>query len=152
MIKRRLENKRPFTPSDGFTTIEQSKRVEAAGIDPDTADFVYFEPHKTNRPEFIDGDKKVSDMRKAIKSIGIQTTYNAIPCWSLGRLLKVIPVAVEFKDQTVPGLQPLIMYPNTEVRYENGYDDVSFRSDDGLVECAVLAIERLSEKLNLEDK
>ena len=145
MIKIRTNNAKAFIPSDGFTTIEQSKRVEAAGIDPDTADFVYFEPHKTDRPEFIDGDKKVSDMRKAIKSIGIQTAYNVIPCWSLGRLLEVMPTAVELEGQTVGTLQTLAVYPNTEVRYENGYDDLSFRSDSGLVECAVLAIEAINK-------
>ncbi len=80
-----------------FTTQEQSKRLLELGVPADSADCYYTDRHMTIwvRSEFdkIDWNAKVGDK------------YFFLPCWSAGRLIKIIgichqPIPTEMRIAT----------------------------------------------------
>ncbi len=61
----------------GWTSLDQSKKLVEAGLDPDTADMFYiFDPF-------------VQDI--AGLGIGVPEEKEDIPCWSLGALIELMP-------------------------------------------------------------
>ena len=118
---------------DGLTTHTQASRLMRAGANSATADF--YIPQEGATP--------------MVATLSLEEHRAYYPCWSLGRLLQVLPQTVRLENQVSDTALMLVVYPNNEIRYENGYDDLSFRSGSGLVECAVLAIETLN-KLNIK--
>lgn len=59
----------------GWCSLEQSKKLIEAGLEPDTADMYYY--YKDSVPQIT--DKQINNSR----------FYT--PCWSLGRLIKLMP-------------------------------------------------------------
>ena len=116
-------------PYNSFTTVIQVSRLIHAGVNPASADM--YIPQEDTTPRII--------------TMSLEEHNAYYPCWSLGRLLQVLPQTVRLEDQVSDAALTLVVYPNNEIRYENGYDDLSFRSDHGLVECAVLALEALNK-------
>lgn len=73
-----------------YTTIEQSKELVELGLNPDSADMV------------IVKDNTYCNALSAFNGVTLCQNYNEIkdktnyiPCWSLGALLKVMPISIE---------------------------------------------------------
>ena len=106
-----------------YTSLEQSKRLIAAGLDPNTADMHHWE----SEGKIYTYDGKCSDP-------------NGIPCWSVGALIDVLPTAVsnEFGD-----IFELVIKKYDEsdysVRYKDRYTAAPVFAVDSehLVDCLV---------------
>ena len=92
----------------GWTTIEQSKKLIEAGLDPNTAD-MYYQSTLPKSGKFLH-NPTIGNPCEALKwynlgytksgKIGVTFEEFCIPCWSLGALLKLMPKENEnpFKD------------------------------------------------------
>lgn len=69
----------------GWTSLEQSKKLVAAGLDPDTADMYYFKDQLSLIYENVNY-KNIFDL---FSDDGMSN--NLTPCWSLGALIELMP-------------------------------------------------------------
>ena len=107
----------------GWTTLEQSKKLVEAGLDPNTADMFYtsLNMHKTpwvwnSKPFLHPAD---------------------VPCWSLGRLIELMPESVNWRKLVIT--KPYIAYVNLEEWVYSGHSYFE-ACDDTLIENAVATI------------
>jgi len=70
----------------GLTSIEQSKKLVEAGLDPNTADMWWVALN------WLETKYNVK-----VKQEGINQPENAVPCWSLGALIGLLPKTIETK-------------------------------------------------------
>lgn len=90
------------------TTIEQSKSLIEAGLNPDTADMVWlFEPLIGDYTEF-----------PVFKLKPNATEKEDIPCWSTGALIELLPKTIRRKCMDYP----LHIYPNPDSSYDIEYN------------------------------
>ena len=68
-----------------YTTIEQSKKLVELGLNPDTADMQWF----------LEDDYGIVQIKENLSDWGGDC---AIPCWSLGALLELMPKIQEYDD------------------------------------------------------
>ena len=115
-----------------YTSLEQSKRLIAAGLDPNTADMVWTY------------EDMIEDYFPYIGLVPIQE--KDLPCWSVGALIDVLPSAVsnEFGDifELVIKKYDVSDY---SVRYKDCYTAAPVFAVDGehLVDCLVETLLRL---------
>jgi len=76
----------------GWTSLEQSKRLVEAGLNPYTADMYYYDKDEIPRIFFI----KEAEM--SVKS-KMKTTKLYNPCWSLGKLISLMPKSIPHGDE-----------------------------------------------------
>lgn len=69
----------------GWTTLEQSKKLIEAGLDPNTADMYYYKDQLC----LIYGDSNYNNIFELFDSDGVSS--NLTPCWSLGKLIELMP-------------------------------------------------------------
>ena len=69
----------------GWTTIEQSKKLVEAGLNPDTADMSYLGSNNAelSLASYSDANERFKDKKSDF--------FKVTPCWSLGRLIGLIP-------------------------------------------------------------
>lgn len=72
-----------------YTSIEQSKKLLTLGLDPNTADLWY-------SLDETDPDYSVLHIDESLDWDEITVYDRALPCWSLGALLEVMPKIKEF--------------------------------------------------------
>lgn len=114
-----------------YTTLEQSKKLIEAGLDPEAADLRYIE----NYPIVFEN------------SIGLQK--GDIPCWSLGQLIELIGLqgteSIEFNiyNTTTKEYEELNGKHRVELNLTNWYKP--FFGED-YVDCLVQAVIWLNEK------
>ena len=105
------------------TTIEQSERLLALGIERETSDMYY-----TVNPRLI-----------FIRDNGIPLEEEDIPAWSLHRLIEMMPQEIFYEDSTLI----LGVFGDGVYYADNEYGEV-FRSFDGnLYECIIKCIDWL---------
>lgn len=78
-----------------MTTLEQSKRLVELGLDPNTADLVYFIHHNEFDPDsevFIE-----RDFRDNWEPVWDTWDDDDIPCWSMHSLMALLPQHVQNK-------------------------------------------------------
>lgn len=75
----------------GWTTIEQSKKLIKAGLDIETADMYYCTTTLTGK-EYFDTPMCGKDDNSCPEEF-----TPSIPCWSLGRLIDLMPRTIETK-------------------------------------------------------
>lgn len=73
---------------NGYTTVEQSKRLVELGLDPSTADMWW---SRCTITDFGDNDLKVSYAVTPCNISQFKNTDKDIPCWSLTALLELMP-------------------------------------------------------------
>ena len=136
------------------TTIEQSDRLLACRVDPETADMFY-----TNYRT------KPNDGVPIVKTVSLGIRKDLIPAWSLSALLELLPkeididgypyrISIYFEntDEPVIGNKWCLYYKPKKHNERSRIDDVPMYASD-LIECAVLMIEWLHNqdyKLNQE--
>lgn len=122
------------------TSPSQSQRLQACGVDPKTADMMWYtlDSNSDLRLYAVNWETPRVKNRKI--------TNNHIPAYSLSRLLSLLP-----KDLMWQGLYyRLVMGPN-EKGWEMEYNDLSVVNNcfrvkaDTLIECCVKAIEWLTK-------
>ena len=115
------------------TTIEQSKKLLELGLKPETADMIYYEYHKgidgnyylndnMTENDVVPLDKKIS---KKIYKLNDNDIENALPCWSFGKILSMIPNEIKYNNI----LSSFKAYNTISVEYEginvfNKYDNL----------------------------
>lgn len=73
----------------GWTTLEQSKKLIEAGLDPNTADMHHIEVNN--------GFEEYYDTSLCYSKCDAKHIRGYLPCWSLGRLIELIPKTIETK-------------------------------------------------------
>lgn len=89
-----------------FTTIEQSKALIEAGLNPDTADMLFIKQIRDTDEVFIpelryDEEEDVD-----------------FPCWSIGALIELLPKTIRRKCMDYP----LHIHPNPDSSYDIEYN------------------------------
>lgn len=104
-------NERPL----GWTTVEEAKQLVDAGLNPDTADMYWAPDAGTVVP--------TPYITKTDNETLIPAYKGAVPCWSLGALIQLLPRILEQG-------YALIINPQFYVIYRNPFSkDVKFVSD-----------------------
>jgi len=80
------QNNRPL----GWTTVEEAQQLIEAGLNPDTADMYWAPDAGTVVP--------TPYITKTDDETLIPAYKGAIPCWSLGALLELIPAEITYSD------------------------------------------------------
>ena len=79
-----------------YTTIEQSKRLLELGLNLETADMVYIKHATSSNLEFrFDDDVPPMVLGKTSFS---KLDVPALPCWSVGALLDLMPISIDNDD------------------------------------------------------
>lgn len=115
---------------DGYTTFNQAMWLFNSGLDPNTADLCYDLGSDPNDPSII-----ICPFKDVYDEYDLPDG-DAIPCWTLGRLLSLFPEKIRIPEQVSPNPLILVVYPKKEIRYENGFDDI-LEFGDNLMESAV---------------
>lgn len=77
-----------------FTSIEQSKKLVELGIDPNTADMWYSLDDEDPEYSFVNAEEPPFEWEEI-------TIYDrALPCWSTGALINLLPSELTVKDET----------------------------------------------------
>ena len=76
-----------------YTSIEQSKKLLELGLSPESADCMW-EQHDNESPYVT---------VKPYTTLGRSIGAHAIPCWSIGALLNIMPKLYEFKEDPEDG-------------------------------------------------
>lgn len=150
------------------TTREQSKRLLAMGLKPETADMVYhytkgrmtgleweLQPYApTLRGEFWT-PKRIARLKNPFLKHPDGTLMNGeevfdsmwgqdIPAWSLGRLIELLPIFIDSKrPDCVIGL-----HHETDGSYTLSYSGIKYVKSASLIENCILMIENLIESNN----
>ena len=120
-----------------YTTIEQSKKLLELDIKPETADMIHYGyykgiDNKTDNKYYLNGDMTENDvipldkkLSKKIYNLTDNDIENALPCWSFGRILSMIPNKICHNNN----LSSFKIYNTTTVEYEgikvfNKYDNL----------------------------
>lgn len=126
----------------GWTDIEQSKKLVETGLNPYTADMNY----RYCICRCVDGEP-IEDWLLGIGKLFDECPDEQIPCWSLGRLLEIIPHFV-----IVEGIEcQLHICPNGIGEWEVDYSDLNndytpfSYSDKSLLDALFYTICSLSE-------
>ena len=78
----------------GWTTLEQSKKLVEAGLNPNTADMYYY----IDELSLIYDDASYSDIVDLFNLDGMDD--NLTPCWSLGALIGLMPDTISIGTKT----------------------------------------------------
>lgn len=109
-----MENNRPL----GWTTVEESKLIVDAGLDPNTADMSY----NWVECRVCDGNA-VEDWLLRPFPIDDRQPYEQLPCWSIGALIVLIPRTININYSR---FHFYMSYNNTE-KWSAVYEDFVFR-------------------------
>lgn len=122
-----MENNRPL----GWTTIEEAKKLVAAGLDPSTADMSYNWVECRVR----DGNA-VEDWLLMPSPIDDRQPYEQLPCWSLGALIELMPK--EIRLYYLYTLNIFTTYGNKHcVSYHSICENIYAESESTLIESVV---------------
>lgn len=106
----------------GWTTLEQSKKLIEAGLDPNTADMAILKDNTySNALSVFNGATFCQNYNE------IKNKTNYIPCWSLGALLTLMPNTM--KDPLVGPVRAayhLTLKENVYNAWECNYEHFSF--------------------------
>lgn len=80
-----------------MTTLEQSKKLAEIGLDPNTADMVYFIHHNNEFDQELAWDTVERDFRDNWEPIWDTWDEDCIPCWSMSSLMAMLPQHVQNK-------------------------------------------------------
>ena len=126
----------------GWTSLEQSKKLVEAGLDPNTADMMY----KYIGGAYENGETK--PLYDLVISTDNQNDTN-IPCWSLGVLIGVLPNNKKETTTLSRGgwrIEPIEYLDNWWCEYEDDSHAKDFTvSADNPVDACVEMIMRLNE-------
>jgi len=88
----------------GWTSLEQAKKLAAAGLVPNTADMYYYAVQKFDGNEYVNTGEWQLATRMAdgeehfkylIDTFGTDEFDSFVPCWSVGRLIEYMPKEIE---------------------------------------------------------
>ena len=109
-----------------YTTIEQSKKLLELGLNPESADIVYIVKRNDCRDPWELAAKEPGNVYTCLKDFDITMCLSdyAIPCWSLGSLLDVMPKSLEDK---VNYYEITVYYSKSESEWYLGYITIDMR-------------------------
>ena len=82
-----------------YTTIEQSKKLLELRLNPETADMAHIVKRNDCRESWELAAEDPGNVYTGLKySIGMCLSDYALPCWSLGALLEVMPEQITYSD------------------------------------------------------
>lgn len=85
----------------GWTTLEQSKKLVEAGLDPNTADMHYCFEEGEGLEEYdideITREHCILDVKGEYAYDEEYMKKHMIPCWSLGRLIELMPKSLQIE-------------------------------------------------------
>ena len=110
----------------GWTTIEQSKQLLEAGLDENTADMYYFlDPTPAGNIYHL----TIIQVAFGVRSIP-NYSEGDIPCWSLGKLIDLLPKLIKQKKFELNFNYGLQMYPTLTDEYCTAY--ANYTDDENL--------------------
>jgi len=116
----------------GYTTIEQSEKLIKAGLDPNTADMW-----------LVALDWQETEYYVEVKQEGINQPKKAIPCWSIGTLIELMPKSLNWNSLIIIGNQ--IIYALIDQWTFNG-NALHKEEENTLIESAIKTIVWLLEQ------
>ena len=135
----------------GWTTIEQSKKLVEAGLNPDTADMYYsaYITYANGKP--IDGKPTYGLQAWPYKDrssmvVGF-TKVDYVPCWSIGKLIDLMPKYLKsgkdcFDLVIIPWLNQ-VQYINLAINSTEKRVYAESRIGNTLIDAVIAMIERL---------
>lgn len=120
---------------DICTTVEQSKRLLELGLDKSTADMFWA----------VDGMLLIAD--SYIKDKTQPADKSAVPAWSLGRLLRIMP----YRGQYAPSVYKFDGMYFCSYLNEDSVCEIEFHSKDSEVEPAYQMLCWLLENMDMEE-
>lgn len=122
----------------GWTTIEEGKKLIEAGLDPETADMEYPQMYYEEN-----GYYEVPSVREKNVEIG-----TSIPCWTLGRLLSLMPEYLKAGNQYFdlilkPGVCPACQYIDLAINSSEERTYMESRMERTLMGSVISMIKRL---------
>ena len=135
----------------GWTTIEQSKKLVEAGLNPDTADMYYSayityangKPIK-EKPEY--GLQAWPYKNRSSMIVGF-TKVDYVPCWTIGKLIDLMPKYLKsgkerFDLVLIPWLNQ-VQYINLAINSTKERTYMESRMEKTLIDSVISMIERL---------